>query len=97
VYVVEVEHQIVGFTEFEKTGHIDCFYVHYGWQGRGVGSRLLAAIEQHARRKRLSCLFADVSITAMPFFKRRGFTIQRKQKKIYRGQRFSQYCMVKRL
>jgi putative acetyltransferase len=97
VYVVEEQGQIVGYTEFEKTGHIDCFYVHYAWQGKGVGGLMLAAIEEQARRLRLSRLFADVSLTAMPFFKHHGFAIKRKQKKIYRGQRFSQYAMVKRL
>jgi len=97
VYVVEVEQHIVGFAEFENNGHIDCFYVHHAWQGKGVGSRLLKAIEHQARRGRLNRLFADVSLTAMPFFKRHGFAIKRKQKKIYRGQRFSQYVMVKLL
>ncbi len=97
VYVVEADHQIVGFAEFEKTGHIDCFYVHYAWQGKGVGSRLLNTIERQARQRRLNRLFVDVSLTAMPFFKRHGFAIKRKQKKIYRGQRFSQYVMVKQL
>ena len=97
VYVVEEKQQIIGFAEFEKTGHIDCFYVHYVWQGKGVGSLLMNAIERQARQRRLSRLFADVSLTAMPFFKHHGFAIKRKQKKIYRGQRFSQYVMIKRL
>jgi putative acetyltransferase len=97
VYVVEDQKQIIGFAEFEKTGHIDCFYVHYAWQGKGVGSLMLAVIGQQARRLRLRRLFADVSLTAMPFFKHHGFVIKRHQKKIYRGQRFSQYVMVKPL
>jgi putative acetyltransferase len=97
VYVVESVNQIIGFAEFEHTGHIDCFYVHHAWQGKGVGSRLLRGIEQQARRGRLKKLFADVSLTAMPFFKHHGFVVQRRQKKIYRGQRFVQYVMIKRL
>lgn len=28
---------IVGFTEFEPNGHIDCFYVHHGESVNGVG------------------------------------------------------------
>ncbi|WP_455210317.1 GNAT family N-acetyltransferase [Kaarinaea lacus] len=97
VYVVEQDGQVVGFSEFEKTGHIDCFYVHHAWQGKGVGSQLMDAIKRQALQRRLRRLFADVSLTAMPFFRRHGFAIIRKQKKIYRGQRFSQYVMIKRL
>ena len=97
VYVVEDQKQIIGFAEFEKTGHIDCFYVHDAWQGKGVGSLMLTTIEQHARHLRLRRLFADVSLTAMPFFKHHGFVIKRHRKKFYRSQRFSQYVMVKRL
>ncbi|MBN2258512.1 MAG: GNAT family N-acetyltransferase [Anaerolineaceae bacterium] len=96
VYVAEENGVIAGFAEFEPTGHLDCFYVHHAWQRQGVGGLLLKRIEANARQPKITRLFADVSVTALPFFKAMGFRVVRKQKKIYRGQSFQQYVMEKR-
>jgi putative acetyltransferase len=96
VYVVEQDGAILGFAELTRNGHIDCFYVHHQWQGRGVGSRLINCIETQALRRRLRRLDAEVSITAMPFFKRKGFRVIRRLNKIYRNRNFRQFYMVKR-
>jgi putative acetyltransferase len=96
VYVAEQDGIITGFAKFENTGHIDCFYVHHEWQGRGVGTQLMAHIESAARRRKIHRLFADVSITAMSFFRKMGFRIVRRQKRIYRGCSFKQFYLEKR-
>ena len=31
-----INNQIVGFAEFEANGHIDCFYCHPDFQGKGL-------------------------------------------------------------
>ena len=36
--------QIVGFAEFEPNGHIDCFYCHHEWIGKGIISALMKEI-----------------------------------------------------
>lgn len=97
VFVAESAGVITGFTELEPDGGIDCFYVHHAWQGCGVGSRLLARLVAEARRRRLPRLYADVSLTAQPFFRRQGFRVVRRQTRYYRHQFFRQFFMEKRL
>jgi len=49
-WIAEISGTMVGFTDLEPDGHLDCMYVHADYQGRGVASRLLA--ESRQRRKR---------------------------------------------
>ena len=95
VYVADEQGTVEGFATLDKTGYIDCFFVHYLWQGKGVGTRLLNNLEIAARKQRLKRLRADVSITAMPFFRKAGFRVIRLQKKIYRNCSFRQFVMHK--
>ena len=74
-------------------GEIDCFYVHHARQGEGIGAALLRHLERAARRRGLEQLELDASVTGMSFFRRMGFVVMRRQKKIYRGQPFRQYRM----
>ncbi|KIC73430.1 GNAT family N-acetyltransferase [Candidatus Protochlamydia amoebophila] len=34
--VAVIEGKVAGFAEFEPDGHIDCFYCHHEWIGKGV-------------------------------------------------------------
>lgn len=88
---------IVGFAELEIDGHIDCFYVHKDYQGRGVGSSLYQAIESQARELGCSHLYTEASITAKPFFQNKGFTLEQEQQVTVRGEVFKNYRMVKSL
>jgi putative acetyltransferase len=97
VFVAEEHGMVTGFAEIEQNGHIDCFYVHHTWQRCGVGTHLMRRIEREARQHRVHLLFADVSITARPFFERMGFGVVMEQKTSYRGCEFTQYFMAKRL
>jgi putative acetyltransferase len=47
--------------------------------GRGVGSRLLVAVEGEARKTGLERIHTEASITARPFFVRWGFRVVREQ------------------
>jgi putative acetyltransferase len=97
VYVVEANHIIVGFTNFKTTGYIDCFYVHHQWQGKGIGSLLIKKIESEAKKYRIPLLFLDASVTAMPFFKVKGFVVIKEQERLYNGCKFKQFYMEKLL
>lgn len=96
-FVAEEEGTIVGFAELEGDGHVDRFYCHKEHQGQGVGTRLLATIEAEARRLGCPHLFAEVSITARPFFERRGFRVLAEQTVLLAGVAFVNYRMEKRL
>ena len=97
VLVAEDSGEVVGFAELAPRGEIDCFYVHHAHQHRGVGSALIARIEQKAYDRGNSRLTADVSLIAEPFFRRKGFRIARRQLKIYPNRAFKQTAVQKRL
>ncbi|MBD2361118.1 GNAT family N-acetyltransferase [Anabaena minutissima FACHB-250] len=94
-YVAEEEGQVIGFGELEANGHIDRFYCHKDFQGRGVGSKILAEIELKARDLTIQKLFVEASITAKPFFSRRDFIVVKKQEVERRGQKFINFVMEK--
>ena len=97
VYVADAQGTVVGFAEFESTGHIDCFYVHHQWQRQGVGASLMLAIEADANHQQIPRLFAEVSLTARLFFQHHGFAVVRSQQKRYRDLQFQQFVMAKQL
>lgn len=94
-FVAEINDQIVGLAEFEDSGFIDCFYVHHDFQGQGVGTALMENIQDEALTKKINNIFADVSITAKPFFQSQGFVVVREQTVEKRGQHLKNYHMNK--
>jgi len=83
VFVAELYDKVIGFVEFEKTGHIDCFYVHHEFIHQGVGSQLMQKIENESRQHNIRRLSAEVSLTARGFFQSKGF--------ITKGERIVEY------
>src|SRR5690242_5908128 len=86
---------IAGFAELQSNGHLDCFYCRKEFIGRGVGGLLLKSVEATARKLRVPALFAEVSITARPFFERRGFQLVKEQEVVVRGVSMKNYVMSK--
>lgn len=93
--VAVFEGQVVGFAELEPNGHIDCFYCHHEWIGRGVGSALMKSIEEKAKENNLPRLFVEVSITAKPFFERKGFFVITPQTIVRNGIELKNFKMEK--
>ncbi|MFI5395838.1 MAG: GNAT family N-acetyltransferase [Candidatus Binatia bacterium] len=96
-FVADNNEILAGFGELEENGHIDCLYCHHAHQRQGVGSALYARIEEHARAMGLPCLFAEVSITARPFFQTKGFSLVRRQTVVRRGVELTNFLMEKEL
>ena len=88
---------IVGFAEFEPNGHIDCFYYHHEWIGKGVGSALMEEILKRAKASHIDQIFAEVSITAKPFFERHGFALIAEQKMVRNGIELTNFKMERNL
>ena len=73
VWVAEVAGEIVGFAALGARGRLGLLYAHRLWQGKGIGSALLAQVEAEARRRGAVLLFVRASVTARPFFEHKGF------------------------
>ena len=91
--VALIDNKIAGFTEFEPSGHIDCFYVHHEYQGVGIGSSLMNEIFKKANDLNLKRVFAEVSITAKPFFEAKGFKVIKQQDVDIRGVKLTNFIM----
>lgn len=88
---------IVGFADLEPDGHLDMMYVHHAYQGRGIASALLAAVERLATEQGLAGISVDASLTAKRFFENRGFTLLKEQRVAVRGEVLVNFRMFKSL
>ena len=93
VYVAEEDKHVVGFTELAATGHIDCFFVHHEWQRRGVGTCLMDRLVLTAGKEKMLRLSAEVSITAVPFFREREFIVLNENETFRQNVKLKQFTM----
>ena len=91
--IATVGDEIVGFAEFEPNGHIDCFYCHHEWIGKGVGSALMKEILLRAKNNHIHHIFSEVSITAKPFFEKHGFKVVTEQTIVRKGIELTNFKM----
>jgi putative acetyltransferase len=94
---LEAGSRIVGFIELEGPSHLDMMYVHPAHQRKGVASALLSELESAASELGAQRLHAEASLTARPFFERRGFLLIAEQTVTLRGQSFVNFRMAKSL
>jgi len=87
----------VGFASLENNELIDLLYVHPAAAGQGAGTMLADALEKLAKARGAKKLRADVSDTAEPFFKKRGFTPWRRNTVQRGGEWLSNTTMEKAL
>lgn len=94
-WVAVLDESVVGFTDLEPDGHIDMMFVHPAHQGLGIASLLLEKVESTAVSQRLFKLFTEASLTARPFFEKRGFRVLAQQQVSTRGQLLTNFRMEK--
>lgn len=82
--------QIVGFGDIDATGYLDRLYVHRDRQGEGVGSALCDRLERAVQGR----IVTHASITARPFFEKRGYRVIQRQSVERRGVFLINYIMV---
>jgi putative acetyltransferase len=84
-WVDEVDGRLAGYADLQESGYIDQFFVAAEFAGRGVGAALMRHLHELALSRGVAELFADVSLTAQPFFRRAGFQLEREQCPVVRG------------
>ena len=68
--------QIVGFADMDSTGYLDRLYVHKDFQRHRIASELCDRLEQAVDAENFT---THASITAKPFFEKRGYKVVREQ------------------
>ncbi|HLT74473.1 MAG TPA: GNAT family N-acetyltransferase [Ohtaekwangia sp.] len=89
--------RVAGFASLESHTYIDLMYVHPDHAGKGIGTQLISHLEDVARSGGSTILVADVSITAIAFFKKQGFEINHRNVRIIKGVEIINYRMMKHL
>ena len=82
---------IVGFGDMDATGYLDRLYVHKDYQGRGVATALCDRLERNVSGR----IVTHASITARPFFEKRGYKTLREQQVEQRGVFLTNFIMEK--
>lgn len=91
--VVAVEDKIiVGFGDIDKTGYLDRLYVHKDYQGKGIAAAICDKLERGFSEK----LVTHASITARPFFEKRGYQVVKEQQVERHGILLTNYVMEKK-
>ena len=93
VFVCTRNEQIAGFARIDADGCVDLLYVHPNCQRQGVARELVEQLVSWAASRALRRLQAEVSVTARPFFERRGFRVVRPQVVERRGVKFDNFVM----
>ena len=90
--LVAIDHEtIVGFGDMDQTGYLDRLYVHKDYQGQGIATAICDKLEQSVRGN----VVTHASITARPFFERRGYRVIREQQVERQGIMLTNFVMLK--
>lgn len=90
--IVAVDDEIiVGFGDIDETGYLDRLYVHVDYQGKGIATSICNQLEQAVKGD----IITHASITAKPFFEKRGYKIVKEQQVERQGIFLTNYVMTK--
>ncbi|PIH06053.1 GNAT family N-acetyltransferase [Clostridium combesii] len=93
--VAEESDVIIGFGDLDATGYLDRLYVHKDHQGIGVATTIVSELERYAQENHISIVTTNASITAKPFFKKRGYEVVKEQFVERNGQFLKNFIMKK--
>lgn len=91
-YVATKDNMIVGFGDIDKTGYIDRLFVHKDYQQMGIASAICDELEKAVDVPKIT---THSSITAKPFFEKRGYKVVKKQQVKRQGVFLTNYVMEK--
>lgn len=90
--IVAVENDvIVGFGDIDKTGYLDRLFVHADYQRKGIATAICDQLELAVGEN----ITTHASITARPFFEKRGYKVVKEQQVERQGFFLKNYVMTK--
>lgn len=90
--VVAVESgTITGFGDIDDTGYLDRLFVHADYQGKGIATAICNELELAVEGN----ITTHASITAKPFFEKRGYRVVKKQEVEKKGVFLTNFVMIK--
>lgn len=90
--VALIDATIVGFGDIDESGYLDRLYTHKDYQRQGVASAICDELENAVGTDLIT---THASITARPFFERRGYKVTKEQQVIRGGITLTNYVMEK--
>ncbi|WP_409015777.1 GNAT family N-acetyltransferase [Anaerostipes caccae] len=89
-FVAILNELMVGFGDIDETGYFDRLFVHKDHQREGIVSVLCEKLEQTVQE---GIITVHASITAKPFFEKRGYEVVQVQRAERRGMYLTNYLM----
>lgn len=83
---------IAGFGDIDGTGYLDRLFVHQDYQGMGIAAALCDRLEAHCPN---SLITTHASLTARPFFEKRGYRVVKRQQVERSGELLTNFVMEK--
>jgi len=94
-WVAEIDGTVVGFSDLAPNGYVNMMFAHPDYQGQGIATTLLSQVEHAATTQGMQRLITEASVTARPFFEKRGFMLTAEQWVPLRGQTLTNFLMEK--
>ncbi len=90
--VAEIDGKIVGFGDMDPSGYLDRLFVHKDFQRQGVATAICDELEDTSAAPEFT---THASITAKPFFEKRGYAMVKEQQVERGGIRLTNFVMRK--
>ena len=97
IVAVNQQSEIVGFSSITPQGYLHSMFVHKDFQGKGIAIMLLNEIEQYAITNGIIRITSEVSLTARPFFEKRGYIVEEEQKRKANQLSLTNFWMAKQM
>ena len=81
IVAVNRQSEIVSFSSITPQGYLHSMFVHKDFQGKGIATMLLEEIERYAITAGIVRITSEVSLTARPFFEKKGYVVEGEQKR----------------